>query len=233
MSIRSRSLPRDFVNEQQRPDPNLVLGAHFTIIANRVLAIATLVEAGLEMDARPLLRTLQELCCLTLAISSDKRIFIDYHAAQGPAQERNNFYRHLTPRKLNRAVAALEKKLDFMDGVMAEERQKSYEFYTGSVHLPFVGLVSAFAGSLDDDSMSYALFGSASAGSKRLLFNTVLTTWHALTLFGLIVTKLHGRSFPLDNELIAVAAGKQAALDSSMRVLLDKIMSVKPVPGSA
>ena len=116
---------------------------------------------------------------------------------------------------------------------MAEERQNSHEFYTGSVHLPFVGLVSAFAGSLDDDSLGYALFGSASAGSKRLLFNTVLTTWHVLTLFGLVVTKLHGRSFPLDNELVAVAAGKLAALDSSMRVLLNGVMRVGSVPGSA
>ena len=110
-------LPRDFVNKQKRPDPNFVLGAHFTIMSNRVLAIATLIETGLEMDARPLLRTLQELCCLTLVISSDRKKFVDYHAAQGPKQERENFYRHLTPRKLNQAVAALEKKLDFMDGV--------------------------------------------------------------------------------------------------------------------
>ena len=214
-------LPRDFINSRAQPDPNLLLGSHFTIIANQTLAIITLAERGLEMSARPMVRTLQEFCCLVLVLVSDQKMMKHYCSAKEPEQEKEVFYRHFTPKKLNRAVSTLEKKLN--SPVFSNERKETHEFYSSSTHMSYiVSFLSSYGISIDDNErVDYALFGKTSIGCKAMLFEIFIIIWHFLSLFRLVMIKLHKRSFPEDNAYVTAALGLKDALDDILLALLE------------
>lgn len=229
-------LPPEFINDRAKPDPNLLAAAHFTSICNQCLAIATLVESGLEKTARPLVRTLQEFCCLVLVISSDQQKARDHHAAQTIEEERAVFYKHFTPRKLNRAVTELEDRFDFID--FGGYRLDEHEHYTRSVHVTsLLGALSAYAGSLEDDErLEYALFGRASSAASKTLHHTATTVWHVLHMFQLIVEQVHGRSIPKENPFLMAALGSKQALDQAIIILAKsslESMGYKVVPRHA
>ena len=215
-------LPPQFIAESERPDPNHLIGSHLTAISNKTLAIVNLVESGFEMAARPLIRTLQEFCCLSLIIASDQEKARDHFAAQKTEEEKKVFYKHFSPRKLNRAVSDLEERVGFSDGAFEKHRAEVHSYYTTSVHATFgFGSLSGYVSSVrEDDWVAYALFGRASTGSRNTLFMASVTAWHYLELLKLVVTEVHGYQIPTHNDLMASGFGFADALGKSLQILL-------------
>lgn len=216
-------LPRDWLNEEARPTPNLLLGGHFTLIANYALAIVTLVEAGLEMPARVLMRALHEYVHLVLVLASDRDKMRAHHSAESPAEGREAYYKHFTPKKIARAIESLEARVGFDEatsGFFKERRITTHEYYTSAVHPTAVfGFVGAFALDKNDEFLRYALFGKSSLGSKNLLFDVALTLYYLLATFELIVEKIHKRILPRDAALFAGVHALRSALPEAIRTL--------------
>jgi len=65
-------LPADWLTPENNPDPNRLLASIFSLISNHCLSIITLVEKGLDISARPLMRSTLEMLLLICVISADR-----------------------------------------------------------------------------------------------------------------------------------------------------------------
>lgn len=217
-------LPADWLTPEKKPDPNSVLASMFSLISNYCLSIITLVEKGLDIPARPLMRSTLEMLLLICVISADREKMACYSISDNREHNRVIWYQHFSPKRLNKAFTQIEKRLD-EEGILPDEfeifRRDAYEFYTETVHpTPLVSAVGAYADPLHEpDMFEYALLGAPSTGGANLLNDLALNVAYSLRIFSRIITKIHGRPFPIRNSLFSAGAALAIALGNTTNLL--------------
>jgi hypothetical protein len=217
-------LPADWLNTKKKPDPNYLLALMFTLISNHCLSIITLVEKGLDMAARPLMRSTLELLLLICVISADREKMLSYSKAHEREYSRMIWYQHFSPKHLNKAFTEIEKRLNERE-ILPDEfeifRRDTYDFYTETAHpTSLVSTLGSYADPPHEPGMAhYALLGTPSIGGANLLSDLALNVAYALHIFTKIITKIHRRPFPIHNSLFSAGAALAIALGNTLNVI--------------
>lgn len=194
-------LPPDWINPERKPDPNWILNGLLTQVANHSLAILHLVSTGLDNSARVVLRSFQDLCWLTLAVTASKEKMIAYASPQNIEEEKKVWQQHFTPGKLDIALREIEKRLSPSGSVpegLSRERIKWYQMLSQSVHSSKIGAVLGAVVPVftKNNELEPGLFGRASAGSRSTLMELNVSLSYTLFSFMLILENLHPVKFP-------------------------------------
>jgi hypothetical protein len=65
----------------------------------------------------------------------------------------------------------------------------------------------------------YTLLGTPSTGGANLLSDLALNVAYTLRIFSQIITKIHGRPFPVRNSLFSAGAALATALGNTLHLL--------------
>ena len=203
MKKADKPLPPSWTGAKSKPNPNFVLMALLTQVANHAMAVVALTEAGLDNPGRAALRTLQELCWLCLTVVSDSEKMIQYTQGKDERSARRAWYRHFGKRRLIAALANLEKRLGFdveSSEELFAERDNSYDYYSQATHFSFFATsIASLAWSSDGKRASSALFGAPSSPFKGLLEQMNCEVSRFLVMLVAIVTGIHGYEFDKKN----------------------------------
>lgn len=196
--------PRNWISNNNIPDPNVILQNLLVQIANHSLAITELVQNGLDNPARALIRINCELSWITLVITFDK----DKMAASTTKKDDENWEKQIWHKyfKLNKLVDSLteiERKLGLPDDVLEslkKSRLETYKFYSEDIHSSFgASMIGALGADFTSDNMQFGLFGVASLQSKATLNNLNLTLYYFIKFF-LSILKDNTLYFDIENE---------------------------------
>lgn len=167
----------------------------FSRITNHSLGVIRLVEDGLDTAARPLLRTVQEMTWLTLAIFDDENLLKLY--LDTPTESELKIWRkHFTAEALNKTLAALEKKL--ADGLetdliaeMSRIRGDSYSHHSKHTHTaPLAGLMGAYSSEIGGDKRVVVnILGTPSRAMDNILYTLIWTLHYFNMMFHRIIQR--------------------------------------------
>jgi hypothetical protein len=130
-------LPLDWINPDERPNPNLVVAHLVNSMTNYALAVLRLVEAGLESPARSLLRNFLELSWLVLVVTADQGKMVTYSGVDSDEQEYDAYSKHFAAQKVRRQLTEIEQNLGLPPDAteaLSSRRSKLYGFYSKNIH---------------------------------------------------------------------------------------------------
>lgn len=138
-------LPIDWL--EQDLDPNFVLSSMLLQITNHSIGITKLIEHGLHYSANPLLRSLLELCWITIVIINDKEKMNEYFKTGRDNKESINvWYKHFRPEKLKKEVNDIEKELlsQLDNSFLKDLRKNDYKIFSHYTHNSFVTSIISY-----------------------------------------------------------------------------------------
>lgn len=171
-----RLLSKSLIHPTGIPDPNFVFAKMLVKLANYVLAVIYLVEAGLESQARTTLRVFLELSWLTILVVADPEKMTVYAQETDEETEKKLYYKHFTASKLLRGLADIESQLGFPKDVqqaLSNIRSELYSMYSKTVHHSYAELmIGSMSYSFEKEPMLRStLFGRASKASFPTLYH--------------------------------------------------------------
>ena len=203
-SIKSKVkiFPLDFILEDNLPEPNFAFGTLFTLISNELLSIVNLILDGMEYPARPLIRSLNELCMLSIVLLSDPDKRKIYYSSQNFEDDRKNWYKYFTPAKLNDSILGLKNNFDLEQQIIINEyyncNKHAQELYSQSTHSTYINnFLGAYPNNIyDDNTRIYSIFGYPSKSAKNTLFYLFEFIHFTLSSVRLIIERQLNLKFP-------------------------------------
>lgn len=194
-------LPLDWASTNCVPNPNLVIGHMLVHVANSILAIIHLIDAGLESSARIQLRNLLELTWLILVILSKREKMMLYTQGTDDESERKLYFQHFSPKKLRDQMIQIEEDSGFSSNVMkklSDLRSSLYSMYSKSVHNAYTDTVIGALGFSfkEDDKLNFGLFGIADKASYPTLYHLNDALFYFFSMFRRVLEEVHGLEPP-------------------------------------
>jgi hypothetical protein len=201
-----RLIDPTWINSNQVPDPNLVLGMMLGNITNYSLGIIGLIELGLEVQARTCLRSMLELTWLTLITVNDKEKMRVYTKDEDDSESRKSYHKHFSSKKLWESLSTIEINLGFPKNAqeqLFQMRREFYSMYSGNIHHSYADLIhGAMSFSFDKaDHLQPNLFGKADKASYPTLHHMNDAIFVFLGLLVQTLEKQHGLSSPYPENL--------------------------------
>jgi hypothetical protein len=200
-------VPKNWLSKNGRPDPNWILQNLLLQIVNYSLAVVRLIEDGLEIPSRCVLRALNELCCQFLILSSERSKLSAYAKLENPAEAKKVWYELFAKKgSLWKSLTDLESRLgvpSFFVSELNSYRDYVNTFFSQSVHHSFASaVICSYVGDFSsEENLHFSLFGKASPTSDTTLYelNTILI--YTLLMFLNILAEVHEFKAPLEDEL--------------------------------
>lgn len=165
---------------------------------NYSLAVVRLVEDGLDNPARCTLRSLNELCCQFLVLSSDSGKLAAYAKLKTPSEAKQVWYDLFAKKgRLWKNLTDLESRVGWPTPLVAElstYREDVNTHNSQAVHHSFASAVMcAYAGDFNsEEDLHFGLFGKASPASDSTLYDLNTILMYTLFMFLSILTEVHG-----------------------------------------
>ena len=194
--------------EDLQIDPNVIFQNLLIQIVNLALSSINLIQNGFDPSAKIILRSLTELCWITIIVTFDQESMFLYY--QSDENKKKNFdirARYFNAKALKEKLCEIENKLLIDPGVkissLKKERSSLYRFLSSYTHNSYTSTMrSAYAipNKKDNETLKSRLFGNFSIESKTTLsLLNGLLCYSSLTL-SYIIFKLHRYRFSDDNE---------------------------------
>jgi len=177
----------------QEADPNTVVANLLVQTCNYSLSILNLIEAGLGTPAHTLMRSLQELCWLTLTICFEREKMERYCSLRSSENIEEQWYKYFRPAKLKNSIKKLEGTLDFpFDLVMEldEIRYTSYQVDSNFSHHRYQESM-ATAYKRKEELYVPNLFGSLDEGCRKTQKYLNFNLWYLLKVLMRVFYKIH------------------------------------------
>lgn len=186
--------PRDWLTPSQ-VNPNLVLSHMLSHLANYGLSVETLIEKGLDAQARSQLRLLTELSWLILSLTYKKDLWSGYVIA-GEENESKFWSKNLKSYQLNKILNDIEKNSGLDEetlSILQSTRKESYATYSNVAHHSFTSvMLGSIAFSESDENLNFGLFGEVNSASKSTINQLSYVLWYFTISFFSIMEKVHG-----------------------------------------
>jgi hypothetical protein len=177
------------------------------VVVNNAMAVYRLVRAGLDYQARAMVRIMFESSSLALAVLANAELRAGYIAAVDEQDARRFWYQKLRPAAVNTALSDIEAhvRIDAQDrSWLASWRKSTYEWLSQFVHPNYV---VAIMGGHAWDPRDYTqnllrpnTFGRCCAGSRSTLAKAFRMLWYFCVFFYVVSSKglLGAPRFQLD-----------------------------------
>lgn len=177
----------------QGVEPNAVVANLLVQTCNYSLSIVNLIETGLGTPARTLLRSLQELCWLTLTICFEREKMERYCNLRSSENIEEQWYKYFRPAKLKNSIKRLESTLGFsFDLIMEldEIRDISYRVDSNFSHHRYQESM-ATAYKRKEEIYVPNLFGSLDEGCRETLKYLNFNLWYLFKAIMRIFYEIH------------------------------------------
>jgi len=173
--------PKNWLSEDESPNPNLILSNLFLQITNYSIAIIDLLEKGLDNPARTLVRSISELCNQTIILIYSRDDFKEYIKGKDENTSNQIWYRLFSKNKMFEKISAIEKNIGFDNELIDffyTYRKERHQFFSESVHHSYVSVnIGAYSPKCHSDNENVkGLFGGENASIDPPLYylNTTL-----------------------------------------------------------
>jgi hypothetical protein len=204
---RKPPVPKKWLDKSGKPDPNWILQNLLLQIVNYSLAVVRLIEDGLDIPSRCVLRALNELCCQFLVLSSDSSKLATYAKLKNPSEAKQVWYELFAKKgKLQKSLRDLESRVglpNFLVSELSSYRDHVNTFNSQALHHSFASaVICAYAVDFDsEENLHFSLFGKASPASDATLYELNTILMYTLLMFLNVLVKLHGFKPPLKDKL--------------------------------
>lgn len=194
-------LPKNWANSTGIPDPNLVMARLLIKLSNSALGVIYLIEAGLESQARAILRVFLELSWLTILVATDQEKMKAYTEAND-LTERKIHHEHFTAKKLLQHITEICAQLGYslrLQEVLFNICNNLYSHYSRTIHNSFAEtmIVGSMSSSFDNDTRFQSnLFGQASRGSFPTIYHLNDAFFLLLAMLLKILKQIHRLNHP-------------------------------------
>jgi hypothetical protein len=204
---RKPPVPKKWLDKSGKPDPNWLLQNLLLQIVNYSLAVVRLIEDGLDIPSRCVLRALNGLSCQFLVLSSDSSKLVTYAKLKNPSEAKQVWYELFAKKgKLQKSLTDLESRAGLPSSLVSELssfRDHVNTSHSQAVHHSFASaVICAYTGDFDsEENLHFSLFGKASPASDATLYelNTILV--HTLLMFLYVLVGVHKFKVPLKDKL--------------------------------
>jgi hypothetical protein len=190
----SRLFPRDWLGSNERPNPDLVISHLLCNLSNYALSVDTLINKGLDTQARSQLRIFLELSWMTLNIISDKELFSGF-VCSDEIEEKRFWAKNLKSFQLNSRLSDLEKLFELepqLQSNISQLRKDNYSFYSSIVHHSYSAtMLGALSFHANLETSSFNVFGEVGSNSSSTLGVLNDAIWYFLLMFYAILSKKH------------------------------------------
>jgi len=190
----SKLFPRDWLGSNERPNPDLVISHLLCNLSNYALSVDTLIQKGLDTQARSQLRIFLELSWMTLNIISDKELFSGF-VCSDEIEEKRFWAKNLKSFQLNSRLSDLEKLFGLepqLQSSISQLRKDNYSFYSNIVHHSYSStMLGALSFHANSDTSSFNVFGKVGSNSSSTLVVLNDAIWYFLLMFYAILCKKH------------------------------------------
>jgi hypothetical protein len=210
-----------------RDDSNFIFGTILTQIANYSLSIVKLVESGLDLQAKVLLRSLFEEINIFLVITAREDMMQKYCIGIDDESAFSVWSNNFKQSQLKRKISEIELELGLrknrnMANWLKTNRNQSYMFLSSIAHGSFyTNLLGSYSFIQNEEIMPLALFGSYTEASNNTLGQLNWQIYYFTIMLNAILDQIH--KFVLlkeDDDLFNITeALKQIFLNSYLRFL--------------
>jgi hypothetical protein len=199
IGLAARALESHDGDEFKHKGEQILLGNLITQISNNALAVVTLVEKGLDNQARSIVRILNELIWLTIVVFSNEEKMKTYVETFDESKERKLWSKHFNFKNLNKVLLDLEKKMGFPEDMIQDfekGRRNNYYTYSKAIHSSMTAIIGGSFGTSIGEGKTikteHILFGAPSIQSDRTLSSMNWELYYFLLMFYEILVKFRG-----------------------------------------
>lgn len=187
--------PRDWLSPTGSPNANFVLECMLRQLTNSALATVQLLERGLDVQARALVRITEELSHQILCLIGIQEDFRYYVSAKDEFQAKQVWHKLFAQGRLQKKLLALERRMGLPEDIalrIRDQRTRDVAFYSQAVHHSYLSVILG-SHSWDYDREVYVpgLFGGPTLASEATTDHIAFVLFYFLLGFFRILAHIH------------------------------------------